>query len=81
VGGFPGARLGSQVYESIGNFEAVWLIDIVLAVDAVPPHLPMREASAVRPAAAAVREDAPRATSSRHGGAARAAKPGFARQR
>jgi MFS family permease len=44
VGGFLGAWLGGKVFEATGNFDLVWIIDIVLAVGAALVHLPIREA-------------------------------------
>ncbi len=51
VGGFLGAWLGGRVFELTGSFDAVWTIDIVLAVGAALIHLPIREAPPVRAAA------------------------------
>jgi predicted MFS family arabinose efflux permease len=44
VGGFLGAWLGGKVFERSGNYDLVWVIDIVLAVGAALIHLPIREA-------------------------------------
>jgi len=44
VGGFLGAWLGGRVFERSGNYDLVWVIDIVLAVGAALIHLPIREA-------------------------------------
>ena len=44
VGGFLGAWLGGKVFEATGNFDLIWVIDIVLAVGAALIHLPIREA-------------------------------------
>ncbi|WP_374563043.1 MFS transporter [Ideonella sp.] len=44
VGGFLGAWLGGRVFERSGNYDLVWIIDIVLAVGAALIHLPIREA-------------------------------------
>ncbi len=54
VGGFLGAWLGGQVFQTTGSFDIVWMIDIALAVAAALVHLPIREAPVVRarPAAA-----------------------------
>jgi predicted MFS family arabinose efflux permease len=52
VGGFLGAWLGGQVFESTGSFNIVWMLDIALAVGAALVHLPIREAPAARPATA-----------------------------
>ena len=51
VGGFLGAWLGGKVFEATGNCDAVWTIDITLAVAAALVHLPIREARLVRAAA------------------------------
>ena len=48
VGGFLGAWLGGQVFQATGSFDAVWMIDIALAVGAALLHLPIREAPPVR---------------------------------
>ena len=44
IGGFLGAWLGGKVFEATGNFDLIWVIDIVLAVGAALIHLPIREA-------------------------------------
>ena len=43
IGGFLGAWLGGQVFEATSAYDAVWYIDIVLAVGAALIHLPIRE--------------------------------------
>lgn len=43
VGGFLGAWLGGRVFESSGNYDLVWYIDILLAAAAALVHLPIRE--------------------------------------
>ena len=48
VGGFLGAWLGGQVFESTGSFNGVWLLDIALAVAAALIHLPIQEAAPAR---------------------------------
>lgn len=54
IGGFLGAWLGGRVFEATGSYDAVWYIDVVLAVGAALVHLPIREAPVVRaPRAAA----------------------------
>jgi MFS family permease len=54
VGGFLGAWLGGRVFETTGSYDAVWTIDILLAVGAALLNLPIREARVERaPAAAA----------------------------
>lgn len=54
VGGFLGAWLGGQIFQSTGSFDIVWMIDIALAVAAALIHLPIREAPVVRPTPVAV---------------------------
>jgi MFS family permease len=44
VGGFLGAWLGGWAYEATGSYDAMWYIDISLAVAAALIHLPIREA-------------------------------------
>jgi predicted MFS family arabinose efflux permease len=57
IGGFLGAWLGGQVFESTGSYDWIWYVDIVLAVGAALVHLPIREepmrrmANAAAPAA------------------------------
>ena len=53
IGGFLGAWLGGRVFDATGRYDAVWLVDILLAVAAALMHLPIREAPLPRPAAAA----------------------------
>ncbi len=43
VGGFLGAWMGGQVFEATGSFDAMWMVDIGLAVAAALVHLPIRE--------------------------------------
>lgn len=43
VGGFLGAWLGGRVFQSTGSFEAMWWVDIALALGAALVHLPIRE--------------------------------------
>ena len=51
IGGFLGAWLGGKVFEATGNFDLVWVIDILLAIGAALVHLPIREQPLVaRPA-------------------------------
>ena len=52
VGGFLGAWLGGQVFQSTGSFNTIWMIDIGLAVAAALMHLQIREAPLARPVAA-----------------------------
>jgi predicted MFS family arabinose efflux permease len=47
VGGFLGAWLGGKAFEAYGNYDWMWVADILLAVAAALLHLPIRE---VRPA-------------------------------
>ncbi len=54
VGGFFGAWLGGQAFESTGSFDWMWGIDIALCLMAAAVNLPIREArSAPAPAAPA----------------------------
>jgi MFS family permease len=43
IGGFLGAYLGGQVFQTFGNYNIVWYIDIMLAVFAALIHLPIQE--------------------------------------
>lgn len=43
VGGFLGAYVGGRVFEARGSYDAVWLVDMLLAVGAALVHLPIRE--------------------------------------
>ncbi|MDR7376538.1 putative MFS family arabinose efflux permease [Rhodoferax ferrireducens] len=52
VGGFLGAWLGGKVFEATGNYDAMWLLDIALAVGAALLHLPIKEARMPRLAVA-----------------------------
>lgn len=49
IGGFLGAYLGGKAFEWTGSYNWMWYADIVLAVGAALIHLPIREASVVRP--------------------------------
>ena len=53
VGGFLGAYLGGKAFEASGSYDWMWYADIVLAVGAALIHLPIREAPARQPVAAA----------------------------
>ena len=53
IGGFMGAWLGGQVFEATGSFDAMWALDIALAVGAALVHLPIREARLAQPVGAA----------------------------
>jgi predicted MFS family arabinose efflux permease len=46
IGGFLGAWLGGVIFQAQGNYDAMWAIDIALAVGAALVHLPIREAPA-----------------------------------
>ena len=52
VGGFMGAWLGGKAFELTGAYDAVWYLDIVLAVGAALVNLPIREARPLRAATA-----------------------------
>ncbi len=52
VGGFLGAWLGGQIFQTTGSFDLVWMIDIALAAGAALLHLPIREAPVARKLAA-----------------------------
>jgi predicted MFS family arabinose efflux permease len=43
IGGFAGAWLGGQVFETTGSYDLMWMIDIALAAGAALVHLPIRE--------------------------------------
>lgn len=43
VGGFLGAYFGGKVFEATGNYDAMWIADILLAAGAALVHLPIRE--------------------------------------
>ena len=49
VGGFLGAWLGGKAFETFGNYDWMWVADILLAVGAALAHLPIREPSAPAP--------------------------------
>ena len=53
IGGFLGAWLGGKAFEATGSYDWMWLADITLCVLAAVVNLPIREARAVRAAAAA----------------------------
>jgi MFS family permease len=53
IGGFLGAYLGGKAFEWTGSYNWMWYADIVLAVGAALIHLPIREATVVRPVAVA----------------------------
>ncbi len=44
VGGFLGAWLGGKVFTMTGSYDAIWIIDIVLAIGAALIHMPIKEA-------------------------------------
>jgi predicted MFS family arabinose efflux permease len=43
IGGFLGAYLGGQVFQTFGNYNWVWYMDIMLAVFAALIHIPIKE--------------------------------------
>ncbi|MCW5662397.1 MAG: MFS transporter [Piscinibacter sp.] len=43
VGGFLGAWLGGKAFEASGNYDWMWIADILLAAGAALVHLPIRE--------------------------------------
>ncbi|WP_128001866.1 MFS transporter [Piscinibacter defluvii] len=51
VGGFLGAWLGGKAFEASGNYDWMWIADILLAAGAALVHLPIRE-NALPPRAA-----------------------------
>jgi predicted MFS family arabinose efflux permease len=53
IGGFLGAWLGGQAFETNGNYDWMWLADIALCLFAAVVHLPIREARPVPLAARA----------------------------
>ena len=54
LGGFLGAWLGGKVFEATGNYDAMWLLDIALAMGAALLHWPIKEAQLLRRHASAV---------------------------
>ncbi len=52
IGGFLGAYLGGLAIVRLGNYDAMWYADIVLAAAAALVNLPIREAAVPKPAAA-----------------------------
>jgi predicted MFS family arabinose efflux permease len=44
IGGFLGAWLGGKVFTLTGSYDAIWMIDIVLAIGAALIHMPIKEA-------------------------------------
>lgn len=46
IGGFLGAYFGGKSFEWTGSYDALWVIDILLAFGAALLHLPIREARA-----------------------------------
>jgi predicted MFS family arabinose efflux permease len=52
LGGFLGAYLGGKAFEWTGNYDWMWIADILLAVGAALANLPIREARNTPPAAA-----------------------------
>jgi MFS family permease len=43
IGGFLGAYLGGQVFQTFGNYNWVWYLDIMLAIFAALIHIPIKE--------------------------------------
>lgn len=43
LGGFLGAYFGGKAFEWTGTYDAIWVVDILLAVGAALVHLPIRE--------------------------------------
>ncbi|MGB1332966.1 MAG: MFS transporter, partial [Paracoccaceae bacterium] len=43
VGGFLGAWLGGKLYDTTGDYQAMWIAAIVLGLIATVLHLPIRE--------------------------------------
>ena len=43
LGGFLGAWLGGKAFEANGNYDWMWIADILLAAAAALLHLPIRE--------------------------------------
>lgn len=53
LGGFLGAYFGGKAFEWTGSYDAIWIVDILLAFGAALVHLPIKEARpALRPQAA-----------------------------
>jgi MFS family permease len=52
LGAFLGAYLGGKAFELTGNYDWMWIADIVLAVGAALANLPIREARSASPAGA-----------------------------
>ncbi len=48
IGGFLGAWLGGRMFEATGSYDAVWTIDIALALGAALLHMPIREVPVLR---------------------------------
>lgn len=46
LGGFLGAYFGGKAFEWTGAYDAIWIVDILLAVGAALVHLPIRESHA-----------------------------------
>lgn len=44
IGGFLGAYYGGKAFEWTGSYDALWIVDILLAFGAALLHLPIREA-------------------------------------
>jgi MFS family permease len=53
LGGFLGAYFGGKAFEWTGAYDAIWIVDILLAVGAALVHLPIRESRAAERGVAA----------------------------
>ncbi|WP_353090906.1 MFS transporter [Methylibium sp.] len=53
LGGFLGAYFGGKAFEWTGAYDAIWIVDILLAVGAALVHLPIRESRPAAPGVAA----------------------------
>jgi predicted MFS family arabinose efflux permease len=53
VGSFMGAWIGGWLYDTTHSYDLLWWAAVAIAVLAAVLHLPIREQSAPRPAAAA----------------------------
>ena len=53
LGGFLGAYFGGKAFEWTGAYDAIWIVDILLAVGAALVHLPIRELRAAERGVAA----------------------------
>jgi len=53
LGAFVGVWLGGYAFDTVGSYNAVWWLAILLGVLAAVLHLPIREAAVIRPRPAA----------------------------